>query len=323
MRGRDNVLGSGDGHRALDGAQDRVNGGVQAQSFLDDGLVERQLGEILVGKLGQVGAESLDLLLVEILHNLRVLGEAEHNPGAGGRRGVLAGHEQGNHHVGDLVVGHLDAVLVGRVHQVLHDVELGVLLCVGAALLNGVHVNLSDSALGVVAAAVPGQGSPVQGEVDGGEAHVKVVVEGGERLVEFGADGAALESVRCGEDGDFGHLLGHVDDAGLALEVGVALKVGGDLVGDDWHVRAESLGGQGNLHKLLLLHELGVGAVVDDVPAKDGGREDSVDLLGVDVLELAVEDEVVTGRANCDGGLFSEENKGENVTVLQNALATK
>ena len=37
---------------------------------------------------------------------------------------------------------------------------------------------------------------------------------------------------------------------------------------------------------LLLLHELGVGAVVDDILAEDGGGERVVDLLSVDVLSL-------------------------------------
>jgi len=68
---------------------------------------------------------------------------------------------------------------------------------------------------------------------------------------------------------------------------------------------------------LLLLHQLGVGAVVDDISAEHGGRQDSVDLFGVDVLQLAVEDEVVSGGAHGNGRFLAEENKGKDITVLQ------
>lgn len=67
---------------------------------------------------------------------------------------------------------------------------------------------------------------------------------------------------------------------------------------------------------LLLLHQLGVRAVVDDVLAKHRGSQNVVNLLGVDVLELAIEDEVIAGQAYCDGRLLSEEDKGEYIAVL-------
>jgi hypothetical protein len=54
---------------------------------------------------------------------------------------------------------------------------------------------------------------------------------------------------------------------------------------------------------LLLLHELRVGAVVDDILAKDRCAEWGVDLLGVDVLDLSVEDEVVASGIEADGHL--------------------
>lgn len=80
---RNDVFGSRNRHRRLDGTEDRVDGGVEAESLLDDGLVEGKLGEVLVGELGEVLAKGLDLLLVEGVHDLGVLGEAEHDPGAG------------------------------------------------------------------------------------------------------------------------------------------------------------------------------------------------------------------------------------------------
>jgi len=67
---------------------------------------------------------------------------------------------------------------------------------------------------------------------------------------------------------------------------------------------------------LLLLHELGVGAIVDDILAKDRSGEDGVDLLSADVLELSVENEVVSGRAKSNSGFLSEEDKGEDIAVL-------
>lgn len=72
---------------------------------------------------------------------------------------------------------------------------------------------------------------------------------------------------------------------------------------------------------LLLLHKLGVRAVIDDVLAKDGSSQDGVDLLGVDVADLAVEDKIVAGGADADGGLAAEQDKGKNIAVLFAVLA--
>ena len=41
-----------------------------------------------------------------------------------------------------------------------------------------------------------------------------------------------------------------------------------------------------------------------------------VDLLGVDVLQLAVENEVVAFGAQADSGLLAQEHESENITVL-------
>lgn len=66
----------------------------------------------------------------------------------------------------------------------------------------------------------------------------------------------------------------------------------------------------------LLLHELAVGAVIDDIPAKDRRGQDTVDLLGIDILGLAIQDELVALGADIDGGLLAEENEGENIAKL-------
>lgn len=66
----------------------------------------------------------------------------------------------------------------------------------------------------------------------------------------------------------------------------------------------------------LLLHELRVGAIVHDIPAEDGRGQDGVNLFGVHIAQLPVQDEVVAHRAKGHGRLFAEENKGEDITVL-------
>lgn len=163
---------------------------------------------------------------------------------------MLASHKEGNHHVGNLVVRDTDTVLVCRVHKVLHHVMLGFVVALGAALLDSVHVDLGNSALGVVALTVPGERGPVKHEVDGGEAHIEVVVESGQGLVKLAADGAALESMGSSKDSDLGHLLGDIGNARLALEVGASLEVIANLGGYDGNVGSEGFGGQGNLHEL-------------------------------------------------------------------------
>lgn len=249
--GRDDILGSGDGHRAFDGAHNGVDRGVQTEGLLDDGLVKRELGEIFVLKRGEISAEVLDLFLVEFFHNVGARGETKHDPGASGRRGVLASHQESDHHVGDLVVGNLDTVLVLRVHQMPHDILRFLLILTAAARLDGIHVDLSDGPLGVVATVVPGKRGPVKHEVDRRETHVEIVVKGSKRLVELATDLLALERMRGGEDGDLGHLGRNVDNAGFALEIGALLEVARDLIRDDGNVGLESLRGERDLHELL------------------------------------------------------------------------
>jgi hypothetical protein len=67
---------------------------------------------------------------------------------------------------------------------------------------------------------------------------------------------------------------------------------------------------------LLLFHKLRVGAVVDDVLAKHRRAQRGVDLLGVDVLDLAVENEVVALGVEAHGHLAPEQDEGEDVAVL-------
>lgn len=163
---------------------------------------------------------------------------------------MLTGHEQRNHHVGDFVIGERSAVLVRRVHQVLHDVQFDILVGVGSSFFDSVHIDLGDCPLSMVALSVPGERGPVEHKVDGSEAHIQIVVESGQRLVKLGTNDTALKTMRGSEDCNFGHLLGDVDDSRLAFESSISLEVGCDLVGDDRDVRAESFGREGNLDEL-------------------------------------------------------------------------
>lgn len=76
-------------------------------------------------------------------------------------------------------------------------------------------------------------------------------------------------------------------------------------------------GGKGvGCHYLFLLHQLRVGTVIDDVPTKDRSGQNSVNLLSIDVLELAIENEIVSGGANGNGGFLAKENKSEDIPKL-------
>jgi hypothetical protein len=70
-----------------------------------------------------------------------------------------------------------------------------------------------------------------------------------------------------------------------------------------------------------LLHELRVGAVVDDILAEDRRRQDGVDFLGANVADLAVQDEVVALGSDIDGRLLAEKDEGEAVAVLSRRQA--
>lgn len=45
---------------------------------------------------------------------------------------------------------------------------------------------------------------------------------------------------------------------------------------------------------LLLLHELGIGAIVDNVATENGGGERRVHFFGVDIAQLAIENELIS-----------------------------
>ncbi len=102
----------------------------------------------------------------------------------------------------------------------------------------------------MIAALVPGERGPVEHKVDGREAHIQIVVQVGQGLIELVADFLALERVGGSEDSDLRHLGADIDDARLAFEIGAAFEVAGHLIRDDRDVLAEGFGREGNFHEL-------------------------------------------------------------------------
>ncbi len=124
----------------------------------------------------------------------------EHDPGGGGGGGVLAGHEEGDHNVGDLHVGNWSAIFVAAGHEVPDHVILVFLHARVAAGFDDFHICLSHFVLRVVAFPVVREGRPGEHEVYRGKAHVEVVVEVGKAGVELTTDFFALEGARGGVD---------------------------------------------------------------------------------------------------------------------------
>jgi hypothetical protein len=73
---------------------------------------------------------------------------------------------------------------------------------------------------------------------------------------------------------------------------------------------------------LLLFHQLGVGAVVYDIFAKHGCGKRAIDVLGIDVAQLPVQDEFVSFRANIDSRLLAEEYKCKTIAMLLSLVSS-
>ena len=160
------------------------------------------------------------------------------------------------------------------------------------------------------------------------------MVQFGKARVEGVTDLLALERAGGSVDGELSHDLGDIESALLSLEGLVALDEVLGFFGDDGNVGAEGILGKTKLDELdrklavcnadrepvsahlLLLHQLGVGAVVYNILAKDRSGEGAVDLLGVDILDLSVEDKVVACGVEANGHLTAEEDEGEDIAIL-------
>jgi hypothetical protein len=343
VRCRDDPVGSLDGQRVLDHAHDAVNRSVDAKSLLDDLSVQGEAAEVLVVEVLDravgVQAKNLLLLLKQILLDVGPRSKTEQNPADGGGRAVLASHEKSDHHVGDLAIGNSLAVLVFTVHQVPDHILFSVSggrVARRAPFFNDISVHLCHLLLRSVTSAVVRQRQPAQLEVDRDETTVEIVVQLGEACIETFADFPALERARSSVDGQFSKSGWEVDGAVVGSEALRGCILGEESLGlgsDEFDVGAEGGGGEAvfdELHcvsrrikspdpafaHLLLLHELGVRAVVNDILAKDRCGKRVVDFLGVDVLQLAIENEVIAFGAQADGGLLAQQNESEDITVL-------
>ena len=336
VRGGDNVVGAVGHKRLLDLAHNGVNRGVNTEGFLDDLSVQRQLGKVFVCQGGEILSESRLLLLKELFDEAGVLSQTEEDPsdGRGGR--VLTSHQKRNHDTSDLVLRDLCAILVLAVQQVPYHIVLA-LLSLGLTIpapADDIGVQLDHSLTCVVTRTVVGKRGPGEHEVDGREAHVKIVVQFGKARVEGVTDLLALERAGGSVDGELSHDLGDIESALLSREGLVALDEVLGFFGDDGNVGAEGILGKTKLDELdrklavcnadrepvsahlLLLHQLGVGAVVYNILAKDRSGEGAVDLLGVDILDLSVEDKVVACGVEANGHLATKEDEGEDIAIL-------
>lgn len=158
------------------------------------------------------------------------------------------------------------------------------------------------------------EGSPGEHEVYGGESHVEIVVEVCECAVEFLADFFALEGATGLEvgcqflffhhqkntksdthriDSEFSHSLGNINNPFLPLEENRIGSISLCLSSDKLNIRPQSLSGKTKLDKLLLFHEFGVGTIVNHILAKHRCGQWTVNLLCIDILEFAIEDEII------------------------------
>lgn len=139
---------------------------------------------------------------------------------------MLAGHEDGDHEVGDLLLGHLAAVLVLGLEEGLDDVGV-VLVAGGDTLANDLHEEGAHVDVGGIPPPVAGEGQVGEEEVEGGEALVEVVVEVGDTLVELLAHLVAEEGAAGGHDDHLGEGLEEIHNTLItpAPEVGEKKKI--------------------------------------------------------------------------------------------------
>jgi len=249
---------------------------------------------------------------------------------------MLAGHEQGNHDMSDFLVRNRLTVLVFAAHQVPDHILLpyclALLLCL-ATSFDDIHIGFGHLALSVVPLPVLRERCPWQHEVDGGETHVKIVVEVGKGTIESLADFFALKGARRSVDGELGHGRRNVENARLALEVLRSFGKCPCLGGDEVDIGSQGLGRETKLDKLeivstisqtyrgikpnlFLLHELRVRAVIDNISAKDRRCQRAVDLLGIYVFKFPIEDKLIPFRAQTHSGLLAQQHKRKDIAVL-------
>lgn len=98
---------------------DTVDRGMHAEGFTDDGIQDSEVLHVVIlhGAESAVGiAVVLDLFVEELFHDVRAGCSVEEGPRGSSGTGMLAGHKESNHDVGNFVVGEGAAVLVGLAH---------------------------------------------------------------------------------------------------------------------------------------------------------------------------------------------------------------
>ena len=126
---------------------------------------------------------------------------------------MLPSHQQADHQVSDFCVREWRAGFVRAGHERPEHVFAVLFIALGAARADDVGVDFCHCAVGRVAAFVLQQRRPREHEVNGLEAVVKVMVEIGERGVEFFTHFASLQAAGGGEEGQFGHDGGDLHGA--------------------------------------------------------------------------------------------------------------
>jgi hypothetical protein len=72
---------------------------------------------------------------------------------------------------------------------------------------------------------------------------------------------------------------------------------------------------------LLLFHQLRIRTIVDNILAENWCGKGAVNILGVDMAEFAIQDELVALGANIDSSFLAEQDKGENVAILESRVS--
>lgn len=228
---------------------------------------------------------------------------------------MLPGHEECNHHVGNLLVWDWLARLVFAVHQVPNHIAALLRVAV-APLLDDARVDAAHLGMGLITLAVVWKGRPGEEKVDWRKPHVEIMIKRSKLVCQLFSHLVALKSPAGREDGNLCHGLGHIHQPALSIEHSRSTNVIDDLGRDEGDVAFEGLLRQAEFDKFLLLHELRVGAVIDDVGAEDGRGQGAVNLLGVEVLMFSVKNEFVAIEAKVASDFPAQECKGEYVAVL-------
>lgn len=72
-----------------------------------------------------------------------------------------------------------------------------------------------------------------------------------------------------------------------------------------------------NQAHLLLLHQLRIRAVIHHTGTKHWSRKGTVDFLGIDILQLPIQDEFVALQTQADCQFPAQQNKSKDIPVLK------